>query len=119
MEEKVNKLLDLTGNEELFKKMRDEYLKQLNESLVDDPEMFEEVMCLIINDFKYATFRQGSFDNYMEMYSEEEISFMLEFYGSEMGQQIIEKNSVMVSRSMTLAKRMANQILEKLDNQLK
>jgi len=104
MKEKVEKLLGLIGNEDLFKKLRDEYLKHLNEQ-IDDPEIFEEFMCLIINEFKYETFRDETSKNYMEIYTEEEMDYMLNYYSSDIGQSIIEKNTIMVTRSMTLSQK--------------
>ena len=116
MKEKVEKLLDLTGNEELFRRMRDEYIKQIGSQMKDDQEMFEEFMCLIVNEFKYDIFREASVNNYIEIYNEKEIDYMINYYDSEIGQLIIEKNGEMISRSMLLGQKIGKLILGKIDD---
>ena len=115
MKEKVEQLLELTGNEATFKKMRDEYIKQIGTQLGDsEPELYEEFISLIINEFKYDHFKNGTIENYMEVYNEEEIDFMLNYYQSDMGKKIVDKSEDMVVKAFELGKSIGNKVADKL-----
>jgi hypothetical protein len=114
MKEKIEYLLKITHNELLFKKIRDEYIKSIKETLEDDPEMFEDMMSFIIKEFKYEDFKERTVENYLTTYTEEELDYMLEYYTCDLGKSILSKNEIMVSKAWKLGQDIGNDLISKI-----
>lgn len=123
-QEKVDALIEVMNMNELLDSMHIQVQNMINnmhqqlEIKESERPLFDEyhkkVGVVMQEQLSWEQFEPMLLDIYNQHFSEEEISAMLDFYRSEMGQSILNKMPVVMQESMVTSQKMAQRMMPEI-----
>jgi hypothetical protein len=113
IEEKIVKLFDNHIFEKTFIQIRDNMIKLLQKTM--DEDEFESIMNFIIKEYKLEIFIESWIKEYQELYTEEEIDFMLIQQESPIWKSIASKSGTIAIKLNEASKKIGHELLKKYE----
>ena len=115
IDEKLNKLFENKIFVETFIQIRDNMIKMFETDM--DKEEFESIMNFFIKEFRIDIFYAGWIKEYKEIYTEEEIDYMLDQQESTVWKSIALKTATCAIRLNEVSKQIGENLLNKYEKE--
>ena|SRR3989338_2623320 len=116
----VEKLLTVMKSEEQYKKTMEQSKKSQQEMLKTMPgaaenaaDISKQVDDMMSDDFSYESMRPDIITVYAEVFTEQELQGLIDFYSSEIGQSFVKKTPQMTARLMELSQKRMQKVMQK------
>jgi hypothetical protein len=117
---KIEEMMQLTHADQMvqqmFDRMKSIQLAQLNKTEMSDEqreaaaEIQQKVMALVSERISWDKMKPAYMKIYGEMFTEEELGSIVEFYKSPAGKALLEKMPTLVQRSMTVGQQLMGDV---------
>jgi hypothetical protein len=110
---KIKFLIKESNMDTIFRKYRDQIILQFEKEVSE--EKYEEVIDFFVKSFDVEKYIDKIIELYLEIYNDEEIDFIYNYYNSEIGKSVMKKTEAILQKSIKFGEEMGEEMLKKID----